>query len=210
MEAQSKTITRELNIQVRALTPELIQNRQAEFVISTEAVDTYNTVFRASGWDFTRYNQNPVVLYGHRSNSGDPDDVIGTSEVFTEGTTTIARVTFEEAETNPKAEKIFRKVQAGTLRMASIGADVQEYHFGKYDEGENPDVLYFDRQTLLEWSIVPIGSNPEALKREAQSIEEIKASITRNINVTDAQTIQSKNEQEQTTVRKAQCLIYNY
>lgn len=159
---------------VRSLTQEQIDKRQAEFVISTEAVDTYGTVFKIDGWELKRYEQNPVVLYAHQSWSADPDIIIGTSEVFVEDRQLIGRVTFEDAESNPLAEKVFKKVQAGILRMASIHADVSEAHWGVESQGEDPNVLYFDKMELLEWSIVPIGSNPDALKRNAAALENLK------------------------------------
>lgn len=159
---------------VRALTEEQVQNRQADFVISTEAEDTYRTIFEIGGWNLERYNRNPVVIYVHDTMSSDPDLVIGTSEVRVEGNELVATVTFEGAENNPLAEKVFRKVQAGILRMASIGADIHEARWGDFDKGENPDVLRFTKMDLLEWSIVPVGSNPEALKRSADGLEDIK------------------------------------
>lgn len=178
----NKVIVREAII--RALSDKNKENREAEFVISTEAVDTYGTVFKVSGWDLTRYEQNPVVLYAHRSYSDNPDMVIGTSEVFVDGDQLIGRVRFEAAEINPIAEKVWNKVQAGTLRMASIGANPVRGHWGDEKLGENPDVIYFDEQVLLEWSIVPIGSNPDALKREAQTLEEIRSEMIKDIEVT--------------------------
>lgn len=202
MEA-SNIITREL--QLRNLTPEQIENRQAEFVISTEAVDTYGTVFRMDGWDLSRYNNNPIVLYGHRSWDGNPDSIIGTGEVYKENNQLIGRVRFETAEDNPLAEKVFRKVQNGTLRMASIGANPIEGHFGKKEAGEDSDVLYFDRQELLEFSIVPIGSNPDALKRSAQVIEDFKSSVTRNIDVTVDET--QEQSKKLLSIREAQLII---
>ena len=153
------------------------EKRTAQFVISTEAVDSYGTVFLASGWEFDRYNQNPVVFYQHGSHSSDPDMLIGTSRVFQEGKDTIAEVQFEAAEDNPLAEKIFRKVQNGTLRGASIGADIKQGRWGVKDAGEDPDVIYFERQELLEWSIVTIPSNPAALKRNAEDLDALKASL---------------------------------
>lgn len=162
---------------IRALTDKNKENREAEFVISSEAPDTYDTVFKISGWNLERYNQNPVVFYAHRSYSDNPDMLIGTSEVRVDGNQLIGVVRFEPAEINPVAEKVWQKVQAGTLRMASIGANPKRGHWGDEKLGENPDIIYFDEQELLEWSIVPIGSNPEALKRESQTIEEIRSVI---------------------------------
>lgn len=168
----NQIITRE--VFVRSMTDELIENRQAEFVISTEAVDSHGTVFKMDGWDLERYQQNPIVLYHHDSYSSNPDVIIGTSEVRIEANQMIARVTFEEADSNPLAEKIYQKVKNGILRMASIGARIMDYRWGVFEDGENPDVIYFTRQQLLEWSIVPIGSNPEALTRSRDFLEEIK------------------------------------
>lgn len=164
---------------IRALSDENKTNREAEFVISDETPDTYGTIFKISGWDLKRYEKNPVVFYAHRSNSDNPDMLIGTSEVRVDGNQLIAVVRFENADINPVAEKVWQKIQAGTLRMASIGANPKKGHWGDEKLGENRDMIYFDEQELLEWSIVPIGSNPEALKRESQTIEEIRATITK-------------------------------
>lgn len=159
---------------LRALTPEQIKNREAEFVISSEAVDTYGTVFKMSGWNLERYKANPVVCYNHYSWGTDPDTIIGTSEVFVDGDVLVGRVRFETEEINPKAEKVWKKVQAGTLRMASVGVNVIRGHWGDDKLGEDRDVLYFDEHELLEWSVVAIGSNPDAVKRNAENFEEIK------------------------------------
>lgn len=161
-------------VYARAVSEEQAEKRQAEFVISTESPDTYGTIFELEGWNLERYHRNPVVLYAHKSHSDNPDMVIGTSEVRIEGDELVATVTFEEEEINPLAEKVYRKVKAGTLRMASIGADIHEARWGDFEKGENPDILRFTNQDLLEWSIVPIGSNPDALKRNADNLENIK------------------------------------
>lgn len=205
MEPIKDILTREIH--VRSLTPEQIESRQAEFVISDEAPDSYGTVFRMDGWDLTRYEKNPLVLYAHQSWGDNPDNIIGTGEVFREGDQLIGRVTFETEDVNPKAEKVFKKVQAGTLRMASIGAKPTEGHWGVEEASEDPEILYFDRQQLLEFSVVPIGSNPNALKRNAEALVDIKKQFTRNSDVN----IEEENEQsEQTTVRAAQCINYKY
>lgn len=164
---------------IRTLSEENKTNRTAEFVISSEAVDTYRTVFRMDGWELERYNQNPIVAYAHRTGSDNPDMIIGTSEVRFENGQMIGSVRFEDADVNPLAEKVWRKIQSGTLRMASVGANPLEYRMGDKSKGEDPSVLYFTRTELLEWSVVPIGSNPDAQKRSVESIEEIRANLTK-------------------------------
>jgi len=175
---------------LRALTDENIKNREAEFVISTEAVDTYGTVFKIDGWDLARYANNPIVAYGHRTWSDDPNMIIGTSEVRVDGDQLVGKVRFETEDVNPTAETIWRKVQAGTLRMASVGANVKEWRYGVEANGENRDVIYFTRTELYEWSIVPIGSNPDALKRSVETLEEIKAELK---TVCDPEFVEGRN-----------------
>jgi len=183
---------------VRDTTAEMIENRQVEFVISSEALDSYGTVFKMDGWDLKRYVSNPIVAYQHRAGSDDPDDIIGTSTVRIEDGKLIGVVTFEPADINEKAEKVFRKIQAGTLKMASISARPSEYRFGDESKGEDKDVLYFTRQELMEWSVVSIGSNPDAQKRNAQTINEIRTSLVQVVkdkrNVREAQLIINKNK----------------
>lgn len=204
----NNTVIRDLVL--RELTAEQIDNRQAEFVISTEAVDDHGTAFLLAGWDFERFENNPLVCYGHRWWDGDPDNVIGTGEVFIEGEELIGRVTFESEEVNRKAEKIFKKVKAGTMRMASIGALPKSAHWGVEEAGEDPTVLYFDDQELIEFSIVPIGSNPDALKRSTAAIEEFKKDYARDSKTEDLAEENNENVPQQITRREAQSLIYNY
>lgn len=188
---------------VRSTTAEMLENRQVEFVISSDAVDSYSTVFKMSGWDLNRYERNPIVCYQHRSHSDDPDNLIGTSTLRIEDNMLIGTVTFEDADVNPRAEKIFRKVQAGTLRMASVGARVLKAHLGDEEKNEDKEVLYFDRSELIEWSIVSVGSNPDAHKRNAETLKEIKTSIVAEIPVTDVVNVKKRSVQE------AQILINN-
>lgn len=155
-----------------------VKNRTAEFVISSEAVDTYGTVFKASGGRFDRYRRNPIVFYQHASHETDPDLVIGISEIRVEDSKTIGKAIFEPADLNPVAEKVFRKIQAGTLRGASISAMPLDARWGDESRGENPDVLYFTEWELREWSVVAMPSNPEALARSQKAFAELKAEKT--------------------------------
>ena len=123
---QEKTITRQAEI--RGIDQE---NRTAEFIISSETVDRHGTVFKMDGWQLDTYNRNPIVAYNHRANDANPDSIIGTSEVFREGDNLIGRVTFEDD--NELAEKVWKKVNKGVLKMASVGARVHEYRWGKKD-----------------------------------------------------------------------------
>lgn len=201
---ENKVITR--SAYVRSTTESMLSNREVEFVISSESVDTYDTVFRISGWKLDRYLKNPIVCYQHRSTSSDPDDVIGTSTLRIEDGKLIGTVRFEDAEVNPKAEKVFQKVVNGTLKMASVGAIIGRADFGDKSKGEDPNVLYFSEQELLEWSIVSVGSNPDAHKRNAQTIEEIRTSVAKEIDVQE-EDVTTFNKKTKRNVREAQLII---
>lgn len=169
----NKLISREVSVEVRAVNEE---NRTAEFVISTEAPDTYGTVFKADGCVTDRYMKNPIVTYQHRDWSDDPDDVLGTSEIRMENKQWIAVATFEDLENdrNEKADKVFRKIKKGTLRGASILANIIEGGWGVSDLGEDPDLFYFRKWELFSWSPVTHNSNPDALARNVAAITEFK------------------------------------
>jgi HK97 family phage prohead protease len=177
-------------------------NRTVEFVISSEAKDSYGTIFKMDGWDLNRYAKNPIVCYQHRSHTADPDDIIGTSEVYVEDDKLIGRVTFEDADTNPKAEKVLQKVMNGTLKMASVGARVLQARYGDKNNNEDADVLYFTKSELFEWSIVTAGANPEAHKRNEQTINEIRSEATDDLNV-----IPTEIKTENKSVCEAQLII---
>ena len=188
---------------VRDITDDQLKKREVEFVISSEAVDSYGTVFKMAGWQLDSYRSNPIVCYQHRAHSDDPDNVIGVSTVRKEDDKLIGTVTFEDAEINPRAEKIYKKVLAGTLRMASIGASVEKAHFGLEEAGEDPEVLYFDRSILREWSIVTVGANPDAHKRNAQTIDSIKETLIKGTQVIGVEDVKNTNR----SVQEAQIII---
>ena len=156
------------------------ENRTVEFVASDNSVDSYHTVIPVDKWDLTRYQKNGIVGYMHDvygdswTKSADPDDIIGKGEAFIEEDKLIVRITFEPKELNERADKIFRKIQFGSLHAVSVGfRATKKGHMGDEERGEDPKVYYYAGQELLEVSVVNIPSNANALKR---SMEEEEAS----------------------------------
>lgn len=155
------------------------ENRTVEFVASDSSVDSYGTVLPVDKWDLTRYQSNGIVGYMHDvygeswTKSADPDDIIGKGEAFIEDDKLVVRITFEPKELNERADKIFRKLQFGSLHAVSVGfRATAKGHQGREDLGENPNVYYYGGMELLEVSVVNIPSNANALKR---ALEEEKA-----------------------------------
>lgn len=164
---------------VRAFDPATVEKtRTIEFVISTNTRDRHGTILPVDKWQLDNFNANGIVGYQHNvyggdlCNAPDPDDVIGSGRAWIEGDQLIGSVTFEPAEINPKAEKIFRKVLAGTLKATSVGFNpIGDGTWGIGEESErgtNP-TYYFAGQELLEFSIVNIPSNPDALRRSLRN-----------------------------------------
>jgi len=168
----SKMINLERAVKARAIDG---LDRTYDFVISTEDKDMHGTRFLADGIDLSRYANNNIVTYGHPDfNSSNPDEVIGTSEVRTEGTNTIARLTLEPEGDNPIADKVARKIENGTLKMASIRAIPTEARYEDDDDEDRGTIKVFTRWSLIDWGVVSHGSNPSAL---ARSINEAADSL---------------------------------
>ena len=155
--------------EIRKVDPD---ERTIEFVASTSAVDSYGTVIPADKWDLSRYKKNGIVGYMHDvygdswTKAADPDDVIGYGRAWIEDDKLIIAITFEPAELNEKADKIFRKIQFGSLNAVSVGfAVTAPGHWGNKADGEDPEVYYYNGQELLEVSVVNIPANKDAVKR---------------------------------------------
>ncbi len=175
------------------------ETRTIDFVISSNAKDRHGTRMNMDNWKLGNFNSNPIVGYQHDVYGGnmcskpDPDDVIGKGRAWIEDnedqTLLIGSVTFETADINQKADKIFRKVLFGSLRAASVGIlPIGEGRFGEGNEavGEDNETWYFAGQELLEFSVVNLPSNTEALKRnmalQAETgIEYLKKYVSDNI-----------------------------
>ncbi len=148
-------------------------SRTRKFIISTNARDRHRTVLNTKKWNLKNYKKNPIVgyahdLYGDMCNASDPDKVIGKGKVYLEDDNLMGEVTFEPADINEFADKILKKIDFGTLRATSVGFYPEgkgKYGKEKEAEGEDNETFYYAGQELLEFSIVNIPSNPEAVKR---------------------------------------------
>lgn len=180
-------------VEVRAVNDD---ERTIDFVASDNSVDSYDTVLPVDKWDLTRYQGNGVIGYMHDIYwSDDPDNIIGKGLAFVEDEKLIVRVTFEPADLNEKADKIFRKVKFGSLNAVSVGfAPIGTGHWGEESRGEDPEVYYYGGQELLEVSIVNIPSNKNALKRsfgedEIAKLRESKPKKIENESTEDSESI---------------------
>ena len=103
------------------------------------------------------YNKNPVVLWAHQYDSPPIGKALS---INLKGKKTIARVLFADAETYEFADTIYRLAKGGFLNTVSVGFIPMEWEDG---DGEKVPRRTYTKQELLEFSIVPVPSNPEAL-----------------------------------------------
>lgn len=150
------------------------ETRTVEFVISDETRDRHGTVIPISAWQLDNFNKNGVAGYQHDvygSGEPNPDKILGPARAWVEGESVIGSITFETPDVNPLADKLLKKVLNGTLKAVSVG--FRELEKGKWGEKERGEDIagknatyYFGKVELLEFSIVNIPSNPNALRRE--------------------------------------------
>jgi len=139
----------------KAIDPE---TRSVDFVISTASVDRMGDTIAVDGWKLDTYRKNPVVLWAHDASEL---PVAKASNVRIEDGKLKARAEFVPKEISGKANAVFELIRGGFLSATSVGFAPIKYAFT-----EAPDRKYgidFIEQELLEFSVVPIPANAEAL-----------------------------------------------
>ncbi len=140
------------------------------WVISDNTPDRGGDVVPAEAWDIKNFNKNGLCLYMHKMGSNgelvsDPDRILGPAKVMIEDGKLIGFNRFEPEDINPLASKIKKKVDFGTLNATSVGYILHKAHMGVEHDGEDTGHLYFDLAELVEFSIVDIPMNPNALRK---------------------------------------------
>lgn len=168
------------------------EGRKMTFVASDGTRDSAGTVINQDGWDLSRFNSNGIIGYQHKVYGGwddteNPDNIIGKGFAYIEDGKLMVDVEFEPEGMNELADKVYKKLQFGTLKAVSVGFVPIAGEDGKYGEwgkgeesitGSTP-TYYYRGQQLLEISVVNIPANPNALKKSAfsESIEAEKKRI---------------------------------
>lgn len=139
------------------------------FLGTSEAVDSHDSIIRADGADFSRFRENPVVLLDHENRV---DSIGGRVEEIRAVESPKGwefGIRFASGE-SPRAAQAERLADAGFLRGSSIGfipkvvrQDLSDAERALLGLGRFGYVV--EEWELLELTVVPVGSNPEALKR---------------------------------------------
>lgn len=138
---------------------------QVEFIISNYSQDSYGTRFDPAGIDLTQYARNAILTYRHMRDGGIFSLPIGRGLVDTvrKDAQGNIRMTFEftPEEVFPFGFQVYKLVRDGYLNMGSIGADATREEI--ITEADGRRTLVFREWKLFEFSVVPIGSNDDAL-----------------------------------------------
>lgn len=143
--------------------------RCLRFTISTGAVDRERDTIALAGWDLRNFLRNPVVLWGHDANALP----IGRAfDVGIEGGALKASVRFIPTDTPERgqfADAVYRLARQGFLGATSVGFRPLQWSFTDDAERGADDWfpgIDFLQQELVEFSVVTVPANPEALLEE--------------------------------------------
>jgi len=160
---ENTALRKSFDSEVKAVDKE--DKRIIEFTISTARRDRDGDVIDPKGWNLSDYEKNPVVLWGH--NPSIPP--IGrATDVWMDNDKLKANAEFADVDVDPSgfSDTIYRMLKAGYLNATSVGFLPRELEFIK-EEDDDGDMyitgLKFTKQDLLEFSVVGVPSNADAL-----------------------------------------------
>jgi HK97 family phage prohead protease len=140
-----------------------VGERQYEFTASTADMDRDGEVIDVSGWDLKNFKKNPVIMFAHDYRTL---PIGRATKIGVRDGKLVNNVEFPPEGTYEFADIVERLVGAGFLKTESVGFMPKKWEDGDWTEedgkGSKPRRTY-TKQELLEISIVPVPSNPNAL-----------------------------------------------
>ncbi len=143
------------------------QSRIVQFVISTGAIDRDGDTISPDGWDLASYEKSGAVLWGHDASQLPIAQPLTT---WVEDGKLKSRVKFPPREVYEFADTVYQLIQHDVLRCTSVGFRPKSWMQSteRVDAWGSPS-LDFTAQELMEFSVVSVPSNPEAIV-EAKSL----------------------------------------
>lgn len=139
--------------------------RSLVLTINDAGQDRHRSKIPPSGLDLKAFKANPIVLWAHDASQPPIARALAT---YVDDSKAIKRTRsvaeFAPAEINPMGDTVYRMLKDGWIRGVSIGFRTLKVE----PDAEDPNGYVISRAELLEYSVLPIPSNPRALK-EARS-----------------------------------------
>jgi len=156
-----------------------MEDRVLDFVGSDETVDRAGDIIRVDGWQLDEFKRNPIILENHDYLGLAVGQALEVKAEKQDGKPVLRfSILFADAETYPRADHVFRLYAGGYMRATSVGfipLGEEEVDDAKRAElGMPPHGRVFNRQTLLELSMVTVPANPNAV-REAYAAKALTA-----------------------------------
>ena len=134
------------------------------WVISTMAIDRDGDTIDPKGWKLTNYRKGGSVLWAHGYDSQPGAGQVPIAKplkTWVDDDKLVSTAEFTSREINPFGYMVFQLAEGGFVRGASVGFRPIEFQVAEDRDGFMP--LNHRKMELLEWSVTPIPSNPEAL-----------------------------------------------
>lgn len=156
---------------------EKVDKRVLRFVGSDQGTDRDGDQIMVDYWNLTEYRKNPVVLFAHQHSEV---PVARTKRVFVdnEKKRLMFDIEFPEPEVSSMGDSLYKLYKNGFMQATSVGF-IPDFSKVKYPEKKNdkgPSRI-FEGQTLLEISLVAVGSNARALLTSKSVADAIKKDI---------------------------------
>jgi HK97 family phage prohead protease len=148
-------MSEEIKRKTMEATVKAVGERRVRFTISTPAADRDNDTIAVEGWQLDAYRRNPVVLFGHDYGSL---PIARAVDVGVERGVLVATAEFPPSGLYEFADTCLGMLKAGFLSACSVG-----FRPLKLVRNEVRGGLDFIEQELLEFSVVPVPANPQAL-----------------------------------------------
>ncbi len=147
-------IRRDFAVEIKAID----DSRALDFTISTDSVDRYGDTVAVGGWKLESFRKNPVVLWMHDNTMLPVGRAVN---VRVEDGKLKSRVDFTPEKMATFNDIVFDMLKGGFLNATSVGFMPLKYAF--VDDPSRRFGIDFEEQELLEFSIVTVPANPEAL-----------------------------------------------
>lgn len=149
---------KEFNLEIREVEDD---KTPIKVVLSDGSLDRHDEIIDPDGWELKNYKKNPIVLFAHNSYEFLP---IGKMQkVKIENKKLVGEVVFTPKEIpqsgmGPQGWVVGELVRNKFIRAGSVGFIIKKVEFNDDD-----DTLIIRKQELVEFSIVPVPANPNAL-----------------------------------------------
>lgn len=146
------TLFKQFHTEVKAVA----ESRSIKFLISTDSVDRDGDSISPKGWQLDNYLKSPVVLWSHDYTQ--PPIAKATDVKMTDNGLS-ATAEFPAKGIYPLADTVYELLKGGFLSASSVGfRPIEAEKAADREKGFN-----YSKQELLEFSVVPVPANPEAL-----------------------------------------------